>query len=164
MSEPTAEWSLVLGDHVHNLRSCLDYAMCGVVEAADPAGDLSRVQFPFGRLGQQLNLNERRIIDGLAPGAIKQIEGIRTRFGADLNFINEQSGQAPTAHSRFCQASANEAANHEAGSTASIDDDIAGTVEVWTREIKERDQLAMPHMLKRRRLHPPGSNLLNGLC
>ncbi|MDX0432873.1 hypothetical protein GOL30_30280 [Sinorhizobium medicae] len=86
-----------------------------------------------------MNSNERRSIDGLAPGAIKQIEGIRTRFGADLNFINEQSGRAPTAHSRFCQASANEAANHEAESTASIDDDIAGTVEVWTREIKDRD-------------------------
>ncbi|KQW71215.1 hypothetical protein ASD52_26060 [Ensifer sp. Root142] len=35
-----------------------------------------------------------------------------------------------------------------AESTASIDDDIAGAVEVWTREIKNRDQLAMPHMLE----------------
>ena len=32
LREPTIEWSLVLGDYVHNLRCCLDYATCGAVE------------------------------------------------------------------------------------------------------------------------------------
>ncbi|ASP98449.1 hypothetical protein CN065_14045 [Sinorhizobium meliloti] len=43
LREPTADWSLVLGDYVHNLRSCLDYAICGVVQIANPIADLSRV-------------------------------------------------------------------------------------------------------------------------
>lgn len=84
---------MVLGDYVHNLRSCLDYATCGVVEVADPLGDLTRIQFPFGRPGQALNSNERRSINGFWPAAIARVEAIRTEFGADLNFVNLVSNQ-----------------------------------------------------------------------
>ncbi|MGR9437963.1 hypothetical protein ACU8V1_23595 [Rhizobium leguminosarum] len=150
LRQPTIEWSLVVGDYIHNLRGCLDYATCGMIEVADPTGDLSRVQFPFGRPGQALNSNERKSLSSLGPVALERIEAIRTEFGADLNFVNLMSNQdkhrllLPVAVRQVPMKLNIDVRNN----TASIDEDIAGPVDVWTREIKDGDEISMPHMLK----------------
>lgn len=34
LREPSIEWSVIIGDLIHNLRGCLDYATCGMIEFA----------------------------------------------------------------------------------------------------------------------------------
>ncbi|TIP14308.1 hypothetical protein [Mesorhizobium sp.] len=149
LRQPTHQWSLVLGDFIHNLRGCLDYATCGLVETADRTSDLKKVEFPFGRLGQPLNANDRGSIKGITPAGLEKLEAIRAEFGADLNFINTMSNQdkhrllLPVAvHQVPMKLTIDEASN-----TASIDEDIAGAVDVWTRRVRDGDEIVMPHML-----------------
>lgn len=148
--QPTIEWSLVVGDLVHNLRSCLDYATCGMVEAADPTASLANIQFPFGRLGLALNSDERKRLKGLGPEAIARIETIRAEHGVDLNFVNLMSNQDK--HRLLLPVAVRQVPMKmtidEASNTATIDEDIAGAAEVWTKEIKDGDEIIMPNMLK----------------
>lgn len=149
LPQPTHEWSLAFGDLIHNLRGCLDYATCGMIEVANPTNDLKKVQFPFGRLGQPLNSNERGSIKGITPAGLERLEAIRAEFGTDLNFINAMSNQdkhrllLPVAvHQMPLKLTIDEASN-----TATIDEDIAGAVDVWTRQVRDGDEILMPHML-----------------
>jgi len=86
LREPTPEWSLVLGDLIHNLRGCLDYATCGMIEVADPTNNLKKIQFPFGRLGEALNSSERGNIKGITDAGLARLEEIRAEFATDLHF------------------------------------------------------------------------------
>jgi hypothetical protein len=150
LCHPTVEWSLVVGDWIHNLRSCLDYAICGMVEAADPAADLANIQFPFGRLGSPLNSDERKRLRGLAPEAVARIEAIRAEHGVDLNFVSLMSNQDK--HRLLLPVTVRQVPMKltidEESNTASINDDIEGSAAVWTKEIKDGDEIVMPTMLK----------------
>ena len=150
LREPTIEWSLIVGDLIHNLRGCLDYATCGMIEVADPSASLQNIQFPFGRPGLSLNSDERKRLKGLGRHAIARIEAIRVAHGADLHLVNLFSNQDK--HRLLLPVAVRQVpmkiAIDEASNTASINEDIDGAAEVWTKEIKNGDEIAMPHMLK----------------
>lgn len=150
LREPTIEWSLIIGDLIHNLRGCLDYATCGMIEVADPSASLANIQFPFGRPSLALNSDERKRLKGLGPEAIARIEAIRVAHGADLHLVNLMSNQDK--HRLLLPVAVRQVPMKmtidEASNTASIDEDIDGAVEVWTKEIKNGDEISMPHMLK----------------
>jgi hypothetical protein len=150
LRQPTIEWSLLVGDLIHNLRGSLDYATCGMVEVADPAASLANVQFPFGRPGLMLNSDERKRLKGLRPEAIARIEEIRSLHGGDLNLVNLISNQDK--HRLLLPVAVRQVPMKmtidEVKNTASIDEDIDDALEVWTKEIRDGDQIAMPNMLK----------------
>lgn len=150
LREPTIEWSLIIGDLIHNLRGCLDYATCGMVEVGEPSASLKNIQFPFGRLGLPLNSDERRRLNGLEPEAIKRIENVRTTHGADLRLVNLMSNQdkhrllLPVAIRKVPLKITVDKANN----TAAIEEDIEGNFDLRTKEIKDGDEMPMPNMLK----------------
>ncbi|WP_099539919.1 MULTISPECIES: hypothetical protein [Stenotrophomonas] len=150
LREPTIDWSLVVGDLVHNLRGCLDYATCGMIEVADPRADLKDIQFPFGRFGQSLNSKERRRICGLGGQAIARIEEIRAAYGTDLHLLMRMSNQdkhrllLPVAVRQMPMKIAIDAATN----TGAIVEDIDGAPGVWATEIKNGDEISMPTVLK----------------
>lgn len=150
LREPTIEWSLIIGDLIHNLRGCLDYATCGLIEIADPSTDFKNIQFPFGRLGLPLNSEDRRRIKGLGPHAIERIEAIRFEFGADLHLVNLMSNQdkhrllLPLAVSQMPMKITTDMIRN----TASFEEDFDGAPEVWRKEIKNGDVISMANMLK----------------
>lgn len=149
LREPTFDWSLIVGDLIHNLRGCLDFATCGMIEVADPETDLTKAQFPFGDLGKSLNSKQRKSITGLGAQAIARIEEIRAMYGADLHLVNRMSNQdkhrllLPVDVRRMPMKIAIDEAN-----TPSIVEDIDGAGGVWAKEVKNGDEIPMPHMLK----------------
>ncbi|MGW9946533.1 hypothetical protein J2W92_001870 [Rhizobium leguminosarum] len=150
LREPTIEWSLIIGDLIHNLRGCLDYATCGLIEIADPSSSLTNIQFPFGRPDLPLNSDERKRVKGLGPEAIARIEAIRVAHGADLHLVNLMSNQDK--HRLLLPVAVRQVPMKmtidKASNTASIEEDIDGAAEVWTKEIKNGEEISMPHMLK----------------
>jgi len=150
LREPTSKWSLIIGDLIHNLRGCLDYATCGMIDLADHSANLARIQFPFGRPGLALNADERKRLNGLGSEAIARIEEIRAAHSADLHLVNLLSNQDK--HRLLLPVTVRQVPMtmtiDEASNTASIDEDIDGAVEVWIKEIKNGDEMPMPEMLK----------------
>lgn len=150
LREPTIEWSLIIGDLIHNLRGCLDYATCGLIEIAVPSTNLKNIQFPFGRPGIPLNSEERRRIEGLGPQAIERIEAIRVEFGSDLHLVNLMSNQdkhrllLPLAISQMPMKITTDVTRN----TASFEEDIDGAPEVWRKEIKNGEVVSMANTLK----------------
>ncbi|MEO8757850.1 MAG: hypothetical protein ABI398_08885, partial [Devosia sp.] len=118
-------------------------------EVADPSNDLKKVQFPFGRLGHPLNINEKAAIKGVGPGAFDRLEVVRAEFGVDLDFINAMSNQDK--HRLLLPVAVRQVPMKltidEASNTASIDPNIAGAEEVWGRPIQDGDEILMPHTL-----------------
>lgn len=150
LREPTIDWSLIVGDLIHNLRGCLDYATCGMIEVADPKADLTKIQFPFGTFGESLNSKERKRITGLGRQAIARIEAIRSAYGADLHLVNRMSNQDK--HRLLLPVAVRQVplkiAVDEASKTASIIEDIEAAVDVWRKEIRNGDEITMPSLLK----------------
>ena len=150
MRGPHIEWSLIVGDMIHNLRGCLDYATCGLIEIADPSTNLKNIQFPFGRPGLPLNSDERKRLEGLGPNALERIEEIRVKFGADLHVINLMSNQDK--HRLLLPLDVRQMplkmVVDQVNNTASIVVDIDNAAEVWGKKIKDGDVISMPNMLK----------------
>lgn len=150
LREPTIEWSLIIGDLIHNLRSCLDYATCGLIEIANPNTSFKNIQFPFGRPSFYLSSAERKRLEGLGPQAIERIEAIRAEFGADLHLVNLMSNQdkhrllLPLAVSQMPMKIKIDVASN----TASFEEDIDCAAEVWRREVKDGDVISMANTLK----------------
>lgn len=150
LREPNFNWSLIVGDLIHNLRGCLDFAMCGMIEVADPEANLSHVQFPFGDLGKSLSSAQRSSIRVLGRQAIDRIEEIRAEYGADLHLVKLMSNQdkhrllLPVRVSQMPM----KIAIDDASNTATIVEDIDGASGAWAKEVKNGDEISMPSILK----------------
>lgn len=92
---PPDEIGLILGDAVHNMRSALDYATCSLVEFGQQNVDLSRTQFPFGKLEQPLTATEKKnaSLGDIAIQPLMMIEEARRCGGEALELLRLLSNQ-----------------------------------------------------------------------
>jgi hypothetical protein len=144
-SEPPESISVILGDAVHNLRSALDYATCSLVEFCDPAFDLKRTQFPFGRPDELLNSAERRCLGGIYPHTLNAIEEARRLGGAYLQLLNALSNQDK--HRLLVKMEVRQypmrvEVDHKAN-TAGFVPDLEGQPTVWFQPLKDGDLITM---------------------
>jgi hypothetical protein len=70
--QPPVEWSVIIGDVLHNLRSALDHAVWAM---ADPADRYDRAQFPIYSSEEDYRRNADTLLRGVSPRRRELIEG-----------------------------------------------------------------------------------------
>jgi hypothetical protein len=81
---PPVEWSLLVGDAVHNARSALDHIAWGLVEAGGgkPTRDTC---FPIGDTEAAFNKSAKKALAGAAQSSIDAVSALKPWQGGDPN-------------------------------------------------------------------------------
>lgn len=100
---PTARWSVIIGDIVHNLRSAIDHLAWQLVKANNgtPRTEQPRTQFPIllDRLTERGNVRAIEIAGGISPAATALVEALQPYNRVDdptmhpLAILNELSNR-----------------------------------------------------------------------
>jgi hypothetical protein len=81
---PLEEWSLLIGDCLHNLRSALDHLFWALIRIKHPDGiikNASKAKFPITRDAAYFNSWRKNLEDWLGPAVTKMIENMQPYQG-----------------------------------------------------------------------------------
>lgn len=90
-----SDWPDIIGDATHNLRTALNYLICGLIESHSGAV-VGKVQFPICESATTYGKSEtNRIVKGISPAAKTILDGIKPYAGGNeslwaLSVINNQ--------------------------------------------------------------------------
>jgi hypothetical protein len=93
LKPPPADFGLILGDAVHNLRGALDFATCSLCQQSHGDVVQLKTQFPFGDVGEPLSRRQRQQLGPIETPLLEALETARACGGLFFELLNKLSNQ-----------------------------------------------------------------------